>query len=387
VPDLVPSPPADPAPSIPRASAPPASLGWSAAWADTAVAVLVAHPGGRLGRVARVDRAFCLVATGDPAERSPQQVTAPQPTAHQPPGPQPMTHATIADGVSPVTGDWVVLDPGDRVVAVLPRRTTLVRGAGRTDARGQVLAANVDLVGVVHGLSAAPNLARIERYLALAWSSGAQPLVVLSKADLAADPEGDRAETAAATPGVEVVAVSTMPGHPARAGLDRLRDLLPAGTTGTLIGPSGVGKSSLINALLGTDLLLTRDIRADGRGRHTSVTRDLVPLPWGAMLIDTPGLRGVQMWDAEDGLEATFADLVALARECRFNDCQHHGEPGCAVAAAVADGTLSARRLASYEKLLREQEWLAMRYDARLRAEQRAKWKARARAARSRSRP
>lgn len=342
-----------------------AALGWSPAWAATAAAdPASAHPGARPGRVARVDRGHCVVHAADGA-----------------------VHAPFAPDLTPVTGDWVVLGPDDRALAVLPRRTALNRGAGRTDTRGQTLAANVDVVGVVQGLSSAPNLARIERFLALAWSSGAVPVVVLSKADLVADPESERAEVAAACPGAEVVAVSTVPGHPAAAGLDALRALLPAGTTGCLVGPSGVGKSSLVNAFVGADVLLTRDIRDDGKGRHTSVTRELVPLPWGALLIDTPGLRGVQLWDAEEGLEATFGDVVELTSGCRFNDCAHGGEPGCAVRAAIDDGTLPLRRWESYQKLQREQDWLAMRYDARLRAEQRAVWKRRTREARHRIRP
>lgn len=239
-----------------------------------------------------------------------------------------------------------------------------------------MLAANLDVVAVLHALSVAPNLGRIERLTALAWASGAQPVVVLSKADLAGDPDGEVAETMTACPGAEVVAVSTVPDHPSYRGLEALRTLLPAGATGAFIGPSGVGKSSLVNALAGVEVLATGAIRDDGRGRHTSVTRELVPLPWGAIVIDTPGLRGVQLWDAEDGLDATFADVVALADTCRFTDCQHSTEPGCAVQAAIAEGTLTPRRLASYQKLRREQEWLASRYDARLRAEQRAKWKA-----------
>ncbi len=344
------------------------TLGWSDHWSGVAAEAAAAEadvpPRTRPARVARADRSGCLAYTAEGVVR-----------------------AALGAGSTPVTGDWVLLDAADRVVAVLPRRTALTRGAGRTDTRGQVLAANVDLVGVVHGLTAAPNLSRIERLLALAWSSGAAPVVVLTKADLSADPDSERTEAQAACPGVEVVCVSTMPGHPAGAGLDALRALLPAGTTGTLVGPSGVGKSSLVNALVGAELLRTRAIRADGLGRHTSVTRELVPLPWGATLIDTPGLRGVQLWDAAEGLDAAFADVTALAGHCRFHDCAHDTEPGCAVRAAVADGSLSPRRLASFEKLGREQEWLAARYDARLRAQQRARWKALGKIGRSRARP
>ncbi len=336
-------------------------LGWSPYWVAHAGAA--DRPGARPGRVVRADRAHCLVHTGET-----------------------VIHAGLAEHVTPppTTGDWVLLDdtrPDDvRIVAALPRRTAFTRGAGRNDARGQVLAANLDVVAVVHALSAAPNLGRIERLTALAWASGAQPVVVLSKADLSGDPDGDVAEVAAACPGAEVVAVSTVDG----AGLEALRGLLPSGSTGAFIGPSGVGKSSLVNALAGAEILATAEIRDDGKGRHTSVTRELVPLPWGAVVIDTPGLRGVQLWDAAEGVEATFADIVELADECKFHDCRHHTEPGCAVQAAIAGGTLSPRRLESYEKLQREQAWLAGRYDARLRAEQRAKWKALVKANRNR---
>ena len=196
----------------------------------------------------------------------------------------------------------------------------------------------------MHALSAPPNLGRIERLTTLAWASGAQPVVLLTKADLVRRPRrATRPRPPPACPGVEVICVSTDPGHPAHAGLDELRALLPAGATGAFIGPSGVGKSSLVNALAGADVLATGAIRDDGKGRHTSVTRELVPLPWGALVIDTPGLRGVQLWDAEEGLDAAFADIVALAEQCRFSDCQHRTEPGCAVRAAVADGHADRR--------------------------------------------
>jgi ribosome biogenesis GTPase len=340
------------------------ALGWSPYWADHAAASGV--EGSRPARVIREDRARCLVHTGEA-----------------------VLHAEFAAAVDPppTTGDWILLDAADRVVAALPRRTAFRRGAGRADTREQVLAANVDVVGVMHALSAPPNLGRIERLATLAWASGARPVVLLTKADLAGDPESERAEVVAACPGADVLCVSTEPDHPAHAGLAALAALLPAGSTAAFVGPSGVGKSSLVNALVGADLLATGEIRRDGKGRHTSVTRELVPLPWGAVVIDTPGLRGVQLWDAEDGIEAAFADIVSLAEQCRFNDCEHHTEPGCAVQAAIAEGTLSQRRLDSHDRLQREQNWLASRYDARLRAEQRARWKALSKGARRRARP
>jgi ribosome small subunit-dependent GTPase A len=338
------------------------ALGWSGHWAAQAAA----HPGTRPARVIRTDRAFCLVHTGTE-----------------------VLHAELSQplGEAPTTGDWVAVGPAGQVAAVLPRRTAFTRGAGRTDARGQVLAANIDVVAVVHALSAGPNLGRIERLAALAWASGARPVVVLSKADLATDLAGELAEVRDACPGVDVVAVTTRADDRAQDGLAALRALLPAGATGAFIGPSGVGKSSLVNALAGAEVLATGEIRDDGKGRHTSVTRELVPLPWGALIIDTPGLRGVQLWDAAEGLDAAFADVVALTAGCRFADCGHRAEPGCAVLAAIADGALPQRRFDSYAKLLREQEWLAARHDARLRAEQRARWKKLTGDARKRARP
>jgi ribosome biogenesis GTPase len=300
---------------------------------------------------------------------------------HTASGPTPAALAPDLD-LAPTTGDWVLVDEAGLVSAVLPRRRSVVRGAGRRDARGQVLAANVDVLFVVAALSQAPALNRLERLMSVAWESGARPVILLTKADLSGAVDSERAEVAEIAPGVEVIAASVVTGE----GLEHVRTALPQGTTGALIGPSGTGKSSLVNALVGTDLLPTSDIRADGKGRHTSTARELVALPWGAVLLDTPGLRGVQLWDATEGLEQAFSDIGALAAHCRFTDCAHQREPGCAIRAAVADGRVTARRLASWEKLRREQTWLACRYDARQRAEQRRVWKIRSRQARQRIR-
>ncbi len=334
------------------------ALGWDAGWQSAAAA----HPATadptrptgttRPGRVARTDRGRCLVRTAGGE-----------------------VHADLLPGLDPepTTGDWVLVDEQDHLLAVLPRRTALVRGAGGSDTRAQVLAANLDVVFIVVPLSSAPNLSRLERMLGLAWSSGARPVVLLSKADLARTAAAERDQVAEAAPGADVLLVSTMDG----TGLDELASLLPAGTTGALLGVSGAGKSSLVNALVGSDLLAVDRLAAVGKGKHTSVARELVGLPSRALLIDTPGLRGVQMWDTEEGLGQTFTDVVAFTESCRFSDCGHDTEPGCAVTAALADGSLSHRRWDSYRKLLREQTWLAGRYDARLRAEQRAGWKRR----------
>nr|WP_186318911.1 ribosome small subunit-dependent GTPase A [Streptomyces sp. SAJ15] len=273
------------------------------------------------------------------------------------------------------TGDFAAVDLDQGCVrALLPRRTAFVRSTSSKRSEGQILAANVDQAVIAVSLAAELDLGRIERFLALAWESGAQPLVVLTKADLVPDPHTlshlvSDVETVA--PGVQVLPVSAATGD----GVDVLAAQLVSGTS-VLLGQSGAGKSTLANALLGEvvqDVQTTRDV--DGKGRHTTTTRDLLPLPWGGVLIDTPGLRGVGLWDAEEGLSQVFSEVEALAEDCRFHDCAHHGEPGCAVLAAVADGTLPERRLDSYRKLLRENQRLAARTDARLRAEIRRDWK------------
>ncbi|HEY9474863.1 MAG TPA: ribosome small subunit-dependent GTPase A [Mycobacteriales bacterium] len=283
------------------------------------------------------------------------------------------TH-TLSGSTEPVTG--VLLDEQGHLSAVLPRRTALTRGAGRRDARAQVLAANVDVVLVVMSLVSPPNRPRLDRMLTVAWDSGAQPVVVLSKADLCTTAESERDEVADSAPGVPVHLVSALDGR----GMDELAGHLTPGRTMVLLGASGVGKSSLVNALAGTDLLPVAAIRADGRGRHTTTARELAVLPGLGVLIDTPGIRGVQPWDSADGLEHTFADVEELATRCRFVDCGHAGEPGCAVTEAIADGRLAEARLASYVKLRREAAWLRSRYDARQRAEQRRARRVRAQA-------
>nr|WP_245717487.1 ribosome small subunit-dependent GTPase A [Nocardia jejuensis] len=271
------------------------------------------------------------------------------------------------------TGDWVGLDADREVRQLLPRHTAIVRAAvsGHSDSRArsadQVLAANVDTVLVcLPGDDV--DLGRIERLLALAWESGAQPVVVLTKADLAEDLSLD--EVRATAPGATVLSVS------ASSGLGM--DVLSAVMSGTvaLIGPSGAGKSTLANALLGSDVFATNAVRdGDKRGRHTTVHRELRPLPGGGTLIDTPGLRSVGLWDASEGIGRTFSDIESLSEACRFADCSHTGEPGCAVLAAIESGALPQRRLDSYRKLIRENEWMASRTDHRLRTERTKVWK------------
>ncbi|MEU6171583.1 ribosome small subunit-dependent GTPase A [Streptantibioticus parmotrematis] len=312
-------------------------------------------------RVLRVHGTLCDAITGEgPVRADISPVTSPDPTRWV------------------CTGDWAALDAtGDPVLvrALLPRRSAIVRNGSSKRSDGQVLAANVDHVVVAVSLATDPDLGRVERFLALAWESGAQPLVVLTKSDLVPEPQLGHlvADTQDAAPGVPVLAVSAATG----AGLDTLTASLTGGTT-VLLGQSGAGKSTLANVLTGRDTQLVQTIRdADGKGRHTTTSRDLLPVPGGGVVIDTPGLRGVGMYDAESGVERVFAEIEELARDCRFHDCAHTAEPGCAVLGAVEDGVLGQRRLDSYRKLLRENAWIASRTDARLRAEQRREWKRR----------
>jgi len=274
--------------------------------------------------------------------------------------------------IVPTVGDLVELTPaGDVLAGVLPRRSALVRdSAGRTS-RTQVLAANVDVVLVVEHLDPEPDLGRVERLLTLAWRSGARPVVVLTKADLVPGAGYLTDEVAAVAIGADVHAVSAAAGE----GLDPLRALLGPGVTFVLVGPSGAGKSTLVNALAGRDIAATGGLRADGRGRHTTTHRELVRLDGGALLIDTPGIRGVGLVADDDALDTAFADVAALAEGCRFADCSHTGEPGCAVLAALETGELAERRFDSWRRLRREAAFQARRADARLAAEEKARWR------------
>ncbi|MEU7895267.1 ribosome small subunit-dependent GTPase A [Nonomuraea sp. NPDC049152] len=267
---------------------------------------------------------------------------------------------------SPCTGDWAVLRTGrdPELTALLPRRSVIVRSSASRSSYGQALAANVDTAALVVSLGTPLNPSRIERLLALVWESGAYPVIVLTKADQSADPGHAVAEVAQLAPGVEVIVASATTGQ----GLDAVMAVLVG--TMVLLGPSGAGKSTLGNALLGSGVLETGAVRAqDGKGRHTTVRRELIPLPNGGVLIDTPGLRGIGLFDADDGLQQVFADIEQFAQECRFSDCGHDSEPGCSVQAAIASGELSERRLDSYRKLQRENAWATSRSDARLRAQ------------------
>jgi ribosome biogenesis GTPase / thiamine phosphate phosphatase len=266
----------------------------------------------------------------------------------------------------PCAGDWVVLRrwPDRRITvdAVLPRRTALIRRTADKDSSGQVLAVNMDVVAVVEPMHPEPDEARIERLLALAWDSGARPVVVLTKADTAGDPAAIARQLNAAAPDVPVLPVSVWSGD----GMDAVRELVASGRTLALLGRSGAGKSTLVNALAGTPVMPVQRIRADGKGRHTTAFRRLVPLPGGGAVLDTPGIRGVGLLDTGAGLDRTFADLADLAAQCRFGDCRHDAEPGCAITAALADGSLSPRRLDSWRKLHREVEVESARQAVRL---------------------
>ena len=275
--------------------------------------------------------------------------------------------------VQPVVGDWVtvVADGGDwRVDGVLPRRTTIERADASGRSQAQVIAANIDLVLVAMPVIPEPKLTLVERMIALAWDSGATPVVVVTKADLSPDTGAIVADLAEAAPGVDVVAVSVVTDD----GMSSLEPYLLDGQTLCILGRSGAGKSSLVNALAGREVLETAETRRDGKGRHTTTHREMHVLPGGAVIVDTPGLRGAGLWVTEEGLDRTFADIEALVLDCRFTDCAHRQEPGCAVLAAVEDGSLPQRRLDSWHKLQREARWMATRNDARLRAEARRAW-------------
>lgn len=323
-------------------------LGWDSA----RDAELASYDGAVAGRVTRVDRGAVDVATAD----------------------NPVRVELTGDEPAIVVGDWVALTPVPprwQVEAVLERRSLLRRAAASGRSTAQALAANVDVVVVAVPAVPEPRLPMVERLVALAWDSGATPLVALTKTDLSSDPEGVADDVRAAAPGVEVVLVAaTAPG-----GCDSVTAHLAAGRTFCLIGRSGAGKSTLANALLGDHRFATQAIRDDGKGRHTTTFRELATTPGGAVLVDTPGLRGVGLWVDGDGLERAFDDVESLAAGCRFSDCGHGGEPGCAVADAVADGVLPQRRLDSWHKLQREASWAAARNDARLRAERQREWK------------
>ena len=335
-------------------------LGWNPELAENL------EPGLVPGRVAAVHRGAFDVWTADAAVRS----RLPGRLVHQ--------------GLDVAVGDWVGLGDG-LIRAVLPRRSAIVRNAAGLTTTAQTLAANVDVAFVVSSLGPDLEPRRIERYLVTIWESGAIPEIVLTKADRLDDPWPLVAEVEAVAPGVLVHTVSAVTGQ----GCDALRTRMQDGTTAVLIGSSGVGKSTLVNRWLGEEVMTTRETREDDdEGRHTTTHRQLLVLPGGGLVIDTPGLRELQLWEAGSAaLDATFADIEELAADCRFGDCTHEHEPECAVLAAVESGELPGERLHSWRKLQRELLAIAMRHDVLLRKEEARKWRLRAREGRARARP
>lgn len=304
------------------------------------------------GRVIRMDRGSCLVAIdGDTVRATPYALAS--------------RRAGVTE--DPATGDWVALveDKSESwvIVAILERRSTIRRrDSDENSVSQQVLAANVDIVAAVCPLDRPFAENRLERFLAMAWESGGMPVVVLTKADAIDDAAATAAASATLAPGVGVYVTSALRGD----GLDDIRNLISPGLTLVLMGPSGVGKSTLVNRLIGRESQRTEAVReADGRGRHTTTTRDLIPMPGGGVLLDTPGLRGLGLWDAQQAVGEVFPDVEELAETCRFRDCLHAGEPGCAVQGAVDDGTLDDRRLNSYKKLQKEMAALERQKDVR----------------------
>jgi len=332
--------------------------GWNPAWQEAYD--LEAGPGLVPGRVVRQVRGSCSVVTPDSG------VVNATPTgrmSHHASGPQDM----------PVVGDWVVVAPQDgRITAILPRRNAFTRKPPGNATEAQVIAANIDKAFLVSGLDNDYNPRRIERYLTAAWDSGTAPIIVLNKCDLCPNIHEVVTETESVALGVPIVVVSAEQ----QTGLDDLRRQIRPQETVVFLGMSGVGKSTLVNALLGEERLKTQDVRADdSRGRHTTTHRELFVLPDGGLVLDTPGMREFQLWDTGAGLHRTFEDIETLAEQCRFRDCKHEDEPGCAVQAAIAAGTLPADRLQGYRKLEREQRYIEARQNDRVRIEEKQRWK------------
>ncbi|MQA79545.1 MAG: ribosome small subunit-dependent GTPase A [Streptosporangiales bacterium] len=315
-------------------------------------------------RVTRVDRGGCDLLTAD--------------------GPWRATYGSGVLTTLPCTGDWIGARrwPDDRVtIEVVLERRTLVQRVVVTPGQSasQPLVANVDVVLIAEGAVPDPDLGRLERLLAVAWESGAAPVILLTKADLAGDAIDVLVDDVVAiAPGAPVHAVSSVTGD----GLEGVREHLGPGRTAALLGASGVGKSTLVNALAGVTVMATRMLRADGKGRHTTVTRELIPLPDGTVLVDTPGLRSIGLNVARENVGRVFADIEELASRCRFGDCTHEVEPDCAVRAALDAGELAERRMRSWRKLQREALYQQARVDQRLRAERRKEQLRRGREAR-----
>ncbi len=290
-----------------------------------------------------------------------------------------MRHGTEQQIQYPAVGDWVAIKPlpdehKGIIQAILPRKSKFSRKAAGERTEEQVVSANVDTVFIVSGLDGGRNfnLRRIERYLTLAWSSGATPVIVLNKVDLCPDIDSYIQNIEDIAPGVSVHPVSAKE----RIGLEAIRNYLPRGSTGAFLGSSGAGKSTIINSLLGVEKQETGDVRSDDRmGRHTTTKRELILLPGGGAMIDTPGMREIQMWAGEEDLQETFHDIEELAKGCRFTDCGHNTESGCAVIAAIGEGKLDSARLESYLKLQKEVVYLAAREEGSARLYEKMKFK------------
>jgi ribosome biogenesis GTPase len=288
-----------------------------------------------------------------------------------------LRHNAYSSADLPAVGDWVAAkkaeDCSSAVIhEILPRKTRLSRNVAGDRTEEQVVAANVDTVFLVMGLDGDFNLRRMERLLATAWESGALPVVVLNKADVPEDADSLRREVESIAPGVPVLSLSAREDR----GIDQLSPYLNRGETVVLIGSSGVGKSTLINRLLGRDAMRTAEVReSDDRGRHTTTHRQMFELPRGGLLIDNPGLREIQLWSTDDALGDTFGEIEALAERCKFGDCSHANEPGCAVLAAVDAGEIEEERLESYQKLQRELDYLEIKQDEGAERAERKKWK------------
>jgi ribosome biogenesis GTPase len=299
------------------------ALGWDEGWTEQWRAEGSPEP---VGRVARLDRGWATLWTGDGEQR-----------------------ARRGD-IDVAVGDWAVADPaGERIVKILPRRSAFVRRAARGAKEGHVVAANVDVAALLHALTARPSARRLERELVLAFESGAEPIVVLTKGDLAKDIDRVIALVRSVSPDVAVLVVSSATGQ----GIDDLTAMVPPGRTLAVLGASGVGKSTLVNALVGRDVQRVGHVRADEKGRHTTIAAELVALPGAGLLMDTPGLRSLGLWSDSDGLDRAFADITGPALTCRFPNCRHQTEPGCAVRAHV-----DPARIASYQRLRTELDQL-----------------------------